>query len=392
MTWLYLPSTCFPSAPASEASNSASLSPSHIAMKLAWASVTWRGKHQPPQVWSRRWKQGGFIRRLSGLTLPLSTADLGAASWISSLRAIRVRKTASPESAPGPMAPASSPPKSSASPMKAGLILSSVRTCQGTRTDSLKHSARHWKGWATALRQEYSARPKPKTPCSGNDSSSWPSAKVSRGGYEIDPKTGKKIETLEGAAVNWPGPTVSDTNGAGLHGEGAPDLRTTAAMWKAPKASDGEKGGPNQRGSRGDLALPAMAAQWAGPCAMNYKGSSEGSSEGSIIRKDGKSRADLLHYQAEQLFSHLPSSLDRPIAGGSTSSIAGPNSNQPSVKRRLNPIFVEALMRWPTGLSGFERPETAWTRWQQLMPSFLSMLCSSVAEPVQQLDLFGDAA
>jgi hypothetical protein len=31
---------------------------------------------------------------------------------------------------------------------------------------------------------------------------------------------------------------------------------------------------------------------------MNYKGSSEG----SIMRQDGKSRADLLHYQAEQLF------------------------------------------------------------------------------------------
>jgi hypothetical protein len=71
-----------------------------------------------------------------------------------------------------------------------------------------------------------------------------------------------------------------------------------------------------------------------------------------------------------------PSSQDRPIAGGSTSSTAGPNSNQPSVKRKLNPIFVEALMRWPTGLSGFERQETAWTRWWLLMPSFVSALCS----------------
>ncbi|MFD7890764.1 hypothetical protein ACFV3O_20345 [Streptomyces albidoflavus] len=26
-----------------------------------------------------------------------------------------------------------------------------------------------------------------------------------------------------------------------------------------PRASDGEKGGPNQRGSKGDLALPAVA-------------------------------------------------------------------------------------------------------------------------------------
>jgi site-specific DNA-cytosine methylase len=67
---------------------------------------------------------------------------------------------------------------------------------------------------------------------------------------------------------------------------------------------------------------------------------------------------------------HPPSSPDQPIAGGAMSSTDGPNSNQPSVKRKLNPIFVEALMRWPTGLSGFERQETAWTRWWLLMPSF----------------------
>jgi hypothetical protein len=86
---------------------------------------------------------------------------------------------------------------------------------------------------------------------------------------------------------------------------------------------------------------------------------------------------------------HPPSSPDQPIiAGGSKSSTAGPNSNQPSVKRKLNPIFVEALMRWPTGLSGFERQEMAWTRWWQLMPSFLSMLVSPQIEAEQQMEMF----
>lgn len=349
MTWLYLPETCFPSAQASEALNSASLSPSHIAMKLAWASVTWRGKHLPPQAWSRRWKQGGCIRRLSGLTLPLSTADLGAASWISSLRATHAKTTALPDGAPGPMAPASSPPKSFASPRSAGLILSSARTSRGTPASSLKHSARHWNGWATALRAEYSARPKPATPCSGSDRSSWPSAKVSRGGYEIDPKTGKKIATLEGAAANWVGPRVPQ-GGANSNRKarkaGGPDLQEQAQNWPGPMASDD---GQKATKASHQIMLCNVARDWC----------------------------DTL----------LPSSPDQPIAGGSMSSIAGPNSNQPSVKRRLNPIFVEALMRWPTGLSGFERPETAWTLWWQLMPSFLSTLCSSVG-PVQA-DLFG---
>ena len=137
------------------------------------------------------------------------------------------------------------------------------------------------------------------------------------------------------------------------------------------------------RGSKGDMPLPSQAVNWAGLCAMNHKGSSEG----SIMRQDGKSRADLLHYQAEQLF-HLPSSPDLPtLAGGSMSSTAGPNTNQPSAKRKLNPIFVEALMRWPTGLSGFVRQETAWTRWLHAQRSFLSALYSTSATPAQA-DLF----
>lgn len=160
-------------------------------------------------------------------------------------------------------------------------------------------------------------------------------------------------------------------------------LESQASNWAGPKASDAEKAGPNMRGSKGDIPLPAQAMNWAGPAAQNHKGSSEGSSEGSVTRADGKSRADILSYQAEQFF-HPPSSPDHPtIAAGSTSSTDGPNSNQPSVKRKLNPIFVEALMRWPTGLSGFVRPEMAWIQWWQLMPSFVSTLFSAIPRATQ---------
>ncbi|WP_285020280.1 hypothetical protein [Novosphingobium sp. fls2-241-R2A-195] len=135
-------------------------------------------------------------------------------------------------------------------------------------------------------------------------------------------------------------------------------------------------------------ALIAQSPRWAAPAAQNHKGSSEG----SIIRSDGKSREDILSYQAEQFF-RPPSSPDQPIAGGSTSSTDSPNSNQPSVKRKLNPIFVEALMRWPTGLSGFERQETAWTRWLHVQLGFLSALYSTpAARGPEQHDIFGESA
>ncbi|GFM29235.1 hypothetical protein [Novosphingobium sp. PY1] len=166
------------------------------------------------------------------------------------------------------------------------------------------------------------------------------------------------------------------------------DLRTAAAEWKAPRVARGgytrDQGDPDKE--RLTLEGQAQAMNWAGPAAQNHKGSSEG----SITRADGKSREDILSYQAEQFF-RPPSYPDQPIAGGSMSSTDSPNSNQPSVKRKLNPIFVEALMRWPTGLSGFERQEMALTLWWLRMASFLSELCTDCGEP-DQMDLFGAAA
>ena len=428
--WLYVPGTSSASAQASEDLNSASCSPPAIGERMGVVYVTWRGKQQQPQAWSRRWKQGGFIRRLSGLTCEPSTLDHGVASFISSLRATPAKTTASPESGQGLTESASLPPKSPVLPKSAGLILSSARTCRGTQTDSLQPSLRHWKGWATALRQEYSVRPPLATPCGASDCSSWPSAKTVSGSWERD-RNGNVYPTLEGAAINWPGPDATNrvrdeetlakcaafrTRNAGqktvplylaevaqewmapqvpnggrstTHAEQVGQtlyhngkkvqmgLESQVRNWSSPKASDPEKAGPNMRGSKGDVPLPGQAVQWIAPMA-----SDDGQKVTSVAHQK------MLCNQAAAF--RPPSSPAQPIAGGSMSSTDSPNSNQPSVKRKLNPIFVEALMRWPTGLSGFERQEMAWTRWWLLMPSFLSALYSA-SEVEEQMDLFGAA-
>lgn len=414
MTWLYVPN-CepSPSAPGSE----------DLTLGFVWRcrtlarSVTWRGIAQPPRAWSRRWKQGGFIRLLSGLTCERSTLDHGVEQFISSLLAIHAKETQSLESGSATSMTAGCLTGQSTSFPPAGLVISSARTSRGTPMGNSPLLSKHWKDWAAALRAEYSARPKPATPCAASDCSSWPSPMAGAAGTETYNAAGnsdfsrKAMEQAE-ALLNWAAPRTSDTNGAGLHGDGGMDLRTQASTWSAPKATGAEHGGPNMAYSSGDtLPLPSQAAQWeapsvavtagsrltrsgiradellltgqaletsqwAAPCAQNYKGSSEG----SIVRQDGKSRMDLLHYQAEQAFDpgHFlpPSSPDQPTAAGSTCSTASPNTSPPSVRRKLNPIFVEALMRWPTGLSGFERPETAWTRWLQLQHSYLLALAS----------------
>jgi hypothetical protein len=49
----------------------------------------------------------------------------------------------------------------------------------------------------------------------------------------------------------------------------------------------------------------------------------------------------------------------------------------------LNPLFVEWLMGWPTGLSGFERAATEFSRWLLQMRGCLSALASRKPEPPQ---------
>lgn len=57
-----------------------------------------------------------------------------------------------------------------------------------------------------------------------------------------------------------PTPTASDGVAGPGHAataQGSPDLRTAVSMLPTPRATDATKGGPNQRGSAGDLMLPA---------------------------------------------------------------------------------------------------------------------------------------
>ena len=56
--------------------------------------------------------------------------------------------------------------------------------------------------------------------------------------------------------------------------------------------------------------------------------------------------------------------LVTPMAGSDTS----------NVRRTLNPLFVEALMGWPTGWTGFASVATEWSLWLQRMRSELSQL------------------
>src|SRR5690606_14610862 len=76
------------------------------------------------------------------------------------------------------------------------------------------------------------------------------------------------------------------------------------SQWEGPSVAVTEGSRMTRSGARSDeLLLTGQAVKcsenWAGPAVQNCKGSSPG----SITRQDGKSRGDLLHYQAEQFFN-----------------------------------------------------------------------------------------
>lgn len=206
--------------------------------------------------------------------------------------------------------------------------------------------------------------------------------------------------TLNDAVYTWAAPQARDhfpphslerIAAMKAEGHGMRNLNDEASSWESPGVALTEGSRLTRGGDRAAellLSGQALAAsnQWTAPRASENGETWETkrarnarhlatSTSSSRTKGVGGPTLDMQAQALTGIF-HPPSSLDQPIAGGSMSSTDGPNSNQPSAKRKLNPIFVEALMRWPTGLSGFERQETAWTRWWALMPSFVLALCS----------------
>lgn len=133
----------------------------------------------------------------------------------------------------------------------------------------------------------------------------------------------------------WPTPQAHDAVGGktpeqvaamrARTGAGVSNLNEAATAWSTPRASDGEKGGPNQSFGAGGTPLPAQAAQWGTPTSRDWK---DGASPSMEAPTNG-----LLGRQAPRM----------PMPGD------GSSQPDPTSRRRLNPRFVEWLQGWPEG-------------------------------------------
>jgi hypothetical protein len=180
--------------------------------------------------------------------------------------------------------------------------------------------------------------------------------------------------TLATVANVWPTPIANDHKSIYASEEThaktdhARPLREVVGLWSTPRASDSEKGGPNQSFCSGaGLPLTSQAHRWSTPRAHEAV---------QYTRDRGdptKSRPSL----TGQAFSHQ---------GPATSMHGEPSSSE---RRNLNPQFVEWLMGWPNGWTASACSVTAFSRWRQLMRCALSQLGLPAEAPPAQLALFG---
>jgi|GEM_PF-285211 len=307
----------------------------------------------------------------SGTTSKHSAATRGAASLTPSPPAIHAsrfpkRDNVAAQTTPdtyGPMSPASS-----ANVPRDGF---SLKTSRATPASAQRPYCESYGEWVSRLRLAYSLRKKQARHMNGCAGSALHTARAwttpqahdvtARGSGQ---KTGQRHagnRCLPTDAQNWPTPMAGTPAQNGNSAAGNNDFTRKAeamalALWGTPRASDAEKGGPNQAFGTGGTPLPAQAANWPTPAARDQKGSSPG----SVTRRDGKSRLDMLDFAAEQAFTP-----------------PGPTTSKPGVeprptyyrllryamrrhgrtitrrlwrsrdKRRLNPLFVSWLMCFP---------------------------------------------
>jgi DNA (cytosine-5)-methyltransferase 1 len=129
------------------------------------------------------------------------------------------------------------------------------------------------------------------------------------------------------------------------------------SLWPTPQTDSFRSRGGDRRNEKG---LDRMARDWP------PSGSSMWMTPTARDHKDGAT--SLANTPVNGLLGRQV--LTIPRAGDDTC----------DARRSLNPAFVEALMGWPGGWTGFGSAATAWSRWLSRMRCELSQLSSPVDE------------
>jgi len=197
----------------------ASTWPSELLCRNLAASATWKTKLRAPKSWQRVCKKGLSTTRLSGLTSTPLAVCLGVAKWRASLEDFPAKICPSPENG--------------------------------------KASTGHGRDYGGSSAELY-----------GKFSQNGCSSKTSRGCLAQT----KAARFQKRSSGRWPKWGSMRSGFVYRREKWAP--RTSGrgrSSWPSPRSSDGGKGGPNQRGSKGDLMLPSAASQWQTPATDSFR-------------------------------------------------------------------------------------------------------------------------
>jgi DNA (cytosine-5)-methyltransferase 1 len=142
----------------------------------------------------------------------------------------------------------------------------------------------------------------------------------------------------------------ADTAQRRMHEQGRRNLEDAIALLPTPRATDGTKGGPNQRGSSGDLMLPSAVMQLLPTLtATDAKGGRNATANRTNPKPTTTTTSwtlsDVAH--ADRWGSYAPAITRwEQVVGRPAPDPTEPGANgQP----RLSPVFVEWLMGLPVG-------------------------------------------
>jgi hypothetical protein len=161
------------------------------------------------------------------------------------------------------------------------------------------------------------------------------------------------------------------------NGCGTP-LSMAAALWSTPRATDGEKGGPNQSFGAGGVPLASQAALWATPSARDFK--SGEASEETLARNSHPLNEQARHWQTPNTVDARggqklgPASQARLCVQASSRQLPTTCTHGGPCRPTLNPRFVELMMNWPLGWT-----DASTALEQEAMASYRSRLASRFA-------------
>ena len=297
-----------------------------------------RGKPMQRRSLERAWKTKPWMSRLSGLTLEPSTAARGVAKWILLLPDTLASRLALPADDVEPMIPDICGLMLGESLKRPKLLTASAKTLRGISVSDLSKYEPNYKIWATQCRGQCLARRKLARLIGVSGCSSWPTARGADSANAANTTAGRKPghkyhdgDTLVDATRMWPTPRSSmnenrTTHPAPTHGKThGRVLAGEAAQWATPTGRD------HKDGACADANVPTNAL--LGRQALRTP------MPGDTCSTDGQNL-------------NLPWPSPRP---SKTDKLECNTRNATGKGRKLNPLFVEWLMNFPSGWSDVNR-------------------------------------